>query len=367
MAASLHYSRISGIHEKFGLGVPKGYRTRTFFPLKQTMTVKKYLTFWISTLALFFLLNAKLRATEIPAAEYRSRIQDYVALLEQREGKLQSEESYWFNERFPPNLVVQDNSGDGYLVDREDFLRWIQEAENSPEGRDDFIAYQKTLLKQISLEARGKFEEKANWEECKNLLDKIYSGKEFNKLAKNKAPIWQKYLREFIAALGKWLKEHFKFLGGIQGEWIFYVGYGILLVLATILIIWIIRLFGPVGWRWRQPRLDLPTSIQTSSDKGWREWRDEADKKAQQGAFREAIRFLFISVLVQGHQKGWWLYEPEATNREHLARIAGNSDRRQPLQRLIESYELAWYGLRQPGRQEFQDCEYWAKSMEGLA
>jgi hypothetical protein len=156
-------------------------------------------------------------------------------------------------------------------------------------------------------------------------------------------------------------------LGGIQREWIFHVGYGILLVLATILIIWIIRLFGPVGWRWRQPRLDLPTSIQTSSDKGWREWRDEADKKAQQGAFREAIRFLFISVLVQGHQKGWWLYEPEATNREHLARIAGNSDRRQPLQRLIESYELAWYGLRQPGRQEFQDCEYWAKSMEGLA
>jgi len=367
MAASLLYSRISGIDERSGLGVPKGYRTRTFFPLKQTMTVKKYLTLWISALALFFLLSAKLRATEIPAAEYRSRIQDYVALLEQREGKLQSEESYWFNERFPPNLVIQDNGGDGYLLDREDFLRWIQEAENSPEGRDDFIAYQKTLLKQISSEARGKFEEKASWEECRNLLDKIYSGKEFNKLTKNKAPIWQKYLREFMAALGKWLKEHFKFLGGIQGEWIFYAGYGILLVLATILIIWIIRLFGPVGWRWRQPRLDLPTSIQTSSDKGWREWRDEADKKAQQGAFREAIRFLFISVLVQGHQKEWWLYEPEATNREHLARIAGNSDRRQPLQRLIESYELAWYGLRQPGRQEFQDCKHWAKSMEGLA
>jgi hypothetical protein len=138
-------------------------------------------------------------------------------------------------------------------------------------------------------------------------------------------------------------------------------------VLATILIIWIIRLFGPVGWRWRQPRVALPTSIQTSSEKGWREWRDEADKKAQKGAFREAIRFLFISVLLEGHQKGWWLYEPEATNKEHLARFEGDSDRREPLQRLIESYELAWYGLRQPGRQEFQDCEHWAKSMEALA
>jgi hypothetical protein len=330
------------------------------------MKAKKYFTLWISSLALFLVLSAKLWATEITPAEYRTRIQDYVALLEQREGKLQSEETYWFNKRFPPNLVVQDNSGEGFLVDREDFLRWIQKAENSPEGRDEFIAYQKTLLKQISSEAEGRFQQKANWEECRTFLDKIYSGKEFTKLAKNKPPPWQKYLREFIAALGKWLKEHCKFLGGIQGEWLFYASYGILLVLTTILVIWIIRLFGPVGWRWRRPRIDLPPSIQTSSDKGWREWRDEAEKKARQGAFREAIRFLFISVLLKGHQEGWWLYEPETTNREHLARVAGNSARREPLERLIESYELAWYGLRQPGRQEFQDCQHWAKTMEAL-
>lgn len=330
------------------------------------MKAKKYFTLWISGLALFFVLSSKLWATEIPAAEYRSRIQDFVALLEQREGKLQSEETYWFNTRFPPNLVVQDNSGEGYLVDREDFLRWIQEAENSPEGRDEFIVYQKTLLKQISSEAEGTFQQKANWEECRTLLDKIYSGKEFNKLAKNKPPPWQKHLRELLAALGKWFKEHFKFMGGIQGEWIFYASYGILLVLATILIIWIIRLFGPVGWRWRRPRVDLVTSIQTSSDKGWREWRDEAEKKAKQRAFREAIRFLFISVLLKGHQEGWWLYEPESTNREHLARVEGNSARREPLQKLVESYELAWYGLRQPGRQEFQDCQHLAKTMEAL-
>ena len=330
------------------------------------MKAKKYFTLWISTLALFLVLSSKLWATEIPAAEYHSRIQDYVSLLEQREGKLQSEETYWFNKRFPPNLMVRDNSGEGYLVDREDFLHWIQEAENSPEGRNEFIAYQKTLLKQISSEAKGTFQQKDNWEECRALLDEIYSGKEFNQLAKNKPPPWKKYLRELLAALGKWLREHFRFLGGIQGEWIFYASYGILLVLATILIIWIIRLFGPVGWRWRRPRLDLPNSIQTSSDKGWREWRDEAEKKARQGAFREAIRFLFISVLLKGHQEGWWLYEPEATNREHLARVERNSARREPLQKLVESYELAWYGLRQPGRQEFKDCQHLAKTMEAL-
>ena len=331
------------------------------------MTAQKQLTLWILSFTLFLFVSSRSWATEIPAADYRSRIQDYVALLEQREGKLQSEESYWFNEAFPPDLVVQDVTGEGYLIDREDSLRWIQDAEDSPEGRDGLVAYEKTLLNQISWEAKGTFQERGGWEEYRTILDQIYTGKEFSKLAQKKTPPWQKYLREFFAALGKWFEEHLKFLGGIQGDWIFFATYSTLLVLATILIIWIMRLFGPVGWRWRQPRATLPTSSQAPSEKGWREWREEADKKAQQGAFREAIRFLFIAVLLEGHQKGWWLYEPEATNREHLARVETTGDRREPLQKLIESYELAWYGLRQPGRQEFQDCEHWAQRMEALA
>ena len=331
------------------------------------MTAQKHLTLWILSLGLFLFLSSRGWATEIPAAEYLSKIQDYVALLEQSEGKLQSEEIHEFNQRFPPDLVVRDLEGEGYLIDRDDFLRWIQKAEDSPEGRDELVAYLKTLLNQISWEANGRLREEGSWEQCRTLLDRIYEGKEFSKLVKQRTPAWQKYLRELFAALRTWLDEHLKFMGGIKGRWIFFTTYLTLLVLATILIIRIIRLLGPVGWRWRRPRAAVPTSNQSSSEKGWREWRDQADKKAQQGAFREAIRFLFISVLVEGQQKGWWLYEPEATNREHLARVETASERREPLQRLIESYELAWYGLRQPGRQEFQECKHLAQRMEALA
>lgn len=331
------------------------------------MAAQKQLTLWILSLTLFLLLSSKGWATEISAADYRSKIQDFIALLEQREGKLQSEESQEFNQRFPPDLVVQDLAGEGYLIDREDFLPWIQKAEDSPEGRDELVAYLKTLLNQISWEPKGRFQKEGSWEKCRTLLDRIYEGKEFSKLVSQRTPPWQKYLREFFSALRTWLDEHLKILGGIKGRWLFFATYLTLLVLATILIIRIIRLFGPVGWRWRRSRVALPTSRQSPSEKGWREWRDQADKRAQQGAFREAIRFLFISVLVEGQQKGWWLYEPEATNREHLARVETTGDRREPLQKLIESYELAWYGLRQPGRQEFQDCEHWAQRMEALA
>lgn len=328
------------------------------------MTAQKQVTLSVSSLALFLFLGARVWATEIPAPDYRSRVQDYVELLEQKEGKLHSEESRWFNSRFPPHLVVRDVAGESYLIDREDFLHWLQAAEVSPEGRDELIAYQDTLLKQISREAGRRFQEKANWQKCRALLDQIYTGKGFSKLVKKTTPPWRKFLREFLAAMAKWLGEHVKFLCGIKGKWLFFASYLTLLVLASTLIIWIIRLLGPVGWRWPQPRVALPAPSQSSTKKSWREWRDEANKKAQQGAFREAIRFLFISVLLEGQQKGWWVYEPEATNREHLAQVETTSTKREPLQKLIESYELAWYGLRQPGRQEFQECEQLAQRME---
>ena len=77
------------------------------------MTAQKQLTLWILSLALVLFLSSKSRATEIPAAEYRSKLQDFIALLEQREGKLQSEERHEFNQGFPPDLVVQDLAGEG--------------------------------------------------------------------------------------------------------------------------------------------------------------------------------------------------------------------------------------------------------------
>jgi hypothetical protein len=156
-------------------------------------------------------------------------------------------------------------------------------------------------------------------------------------------------------------------LGGIHGKWIVFLTYGVVLILGGIVIIWIIRSFGPVAWRRKRPKSIPPPGTESLPEKGWWAWREEAHKKAEQGAFREAIRFLFISVLVEGHQKGWWIYEPEATNREHLARVEDHRHRHEALQKLTELYELAWYGLTQPGKEAFLDCEKWTQRLEASA
>jgi hypothetical protein len=96
----------------------------------------------------------------------------------------------------------------------------------------------------------------------------------------------------------------------------------------------------------------------------WRTWRKQAVEKASGGAFREAVRFFFVSVLLQGHHHGWWMYNPEATNREHLARVGGPPDRLDALKQLIALYEKVWYGQEEAGQESFHRCTEWLRQME---
>jgi hypothetical protein len=320
----------------------------------------------LSLVLLCFLLTggSKVWAESISVAEYRLRIQESLAHLKEGEGQIGPEEISWFGESFPSDLVVEDSTGEQFLVDRKDLFRWAKDAEDSPQGRKRLAAYQQALLQEISRWTGETLSEASGWGEYRNLLDEVYRGKEFRYLKKREDPAWRQYIARLLEDFGRWLQDHLGFLGTMRTGWIVYVAYGIVLVLGAVLIIWISRLFGPVGWRWKYASAPPPPSTKTSPERNWQSWREEAKKKAQEGAFREAIRSLFISVLMEGHQKGWWVYEPEATNREHLARVEGQSERREVLQSLIDRYELAWYGLRQPGREEFQDCERWVKRLE---
>jgi hypothetical protein len=304
------------------------------------------------------------QAVQIPLSEYHLRIQSSIERAEENEGKIQAEESSRFQQMFPPDLVVQDSTGDFYPVDMQDFFRWLEKAEETAQGRDRFLSHQRALFQQISWDNSGFFRGQGSWGECRTLLDNLYRGPEFRNLVKKETPPWKRHLHRFLEGLGRWLEDHLQVLGGTEGKWIFYLAYGGMLMLGGILIIWIIRSFGLVAWRWKRPQSIHPPALESLPEKGWWAWREEAHKKAEQGAFREAIRFLFISVLVEGHQKGWWIYKPEATNREHLARMEGHSQRRAPLQKLMQRYELAWYGLQQPGKEDFLACEKWTQRME---
>ena len=252
------------------------------------MRIKRSAIAVIWSLVLLCLLltgGSKAWAESISVAEYRLRIQESLAHLEEGEGLIGPEEISWFRESFPPDLVVQDPGGEPFLVDRKDLFRWAKDAEDSPQGRERLAAYQRALLQEISRWTGETFSEVSRWDEYRTLLDEVYRGKEFKYLRKREDPAWRQYIARLIEDFGRWLRDHLGFLDTMRAGWIVYVAYGIVLVLGAILMIWIISLFGPVGWRWKHASAPPPSATKTSPERSWQSWREEAKKKAQGGGF----------------------------------------------------------------------------------
>jgi hypothetical protein len=335
-----------------------------------TMGFKKLFKALTSGLVLILLLltvSAIGWADAISLSEYQGRIQESVERLERNEGTLLPEEISWIRKTFPPDLMVADMEEQPVPVDRQEIRRWTDEVENFPQARERLVAYLKATSRQISMEEQGIINDGPDWQESRALLDEVYAAKEFRHLAKRKDPAWKMFVLRVLEAVGNWLKEHLGALEGISFQWVRYLAWGTVLLLGAVILAWIIALFGPVDWGWKPSRARPAQQRETPPERDWRALRKQAYDRASQGSFREAIRYIFLSVLVEGDRKGWWIYQPETTNREHLSRLSNQVERYEPLQMLIERYERAWYGLGKPGKEEFEACEKLANRVEAAA
>jgi len=78
-----------------------------------------------------------------------------------------------------------------------------------------------------------------------------------------------------------------------------------------------------------------------------------ADARVRAGDLRGASQALFQWTLLGLHRAGRLEYDPALTNREHLARLRADAEVRAAFERLSLQFELAWYALRPPAREEF--------------
>jgi len=261
--------------------------------------------------------------------DYRTRIQEVIKHLKSGEGDIRPDETSWLEGKFPPELKVRWKNGDIIPVDRKSLLPGNRKAHGGIQDRDRLITHFEALLGQISMEDGDPSFNGPDWEQGRTLLDEVYRDSRFRHLRKAPEPPWKALVERFFKALGTWLKEHLSTLGPISGKWIEYPVYGFILLLCGILIVLLIRSFRSLGRHRKQTDIDSGPSIMLP-ERDWTSWREDAHKKALEGSFREAIRSLFVSVLM-GH------------------------------------YEKAWYGLGKPGKQEYRDCEEWVRQMEALA
>jgi hypothetical protein len=85
-----------------------------------------------------------------------------------------------------------------------------------------------------------------------------------------------------------------------------------------------------------------------------------ADELAAAGNLREALRYLFLSTMLQLQAHGLVELRPGMTNREYLRTLAASrplpEESGQALQRLIDTFDAVWYGHREIGTAEYRSA-----------
>lgn len=85
-----------------------------------------------------------------------------------------------------------------------------------------------------------------------------------------------------------------------------------------------------------------------------RQARQMATTMAATGAYREAVRHLYLSLLLKLEEEGIVPRDRTKTNRELLAQATADPILRQHLQSVIETFERVWYGEWEPDAATFQ-------------
>lgn len=83
------------------------------------------------------------------------------------------------------------------------------------------------------------------------------------------------------------------------------------------------------------------------------EAREQASAQAQGGAYRQAVRTLFLSALLHLRENGLLQHVENQTNREVLASLPPHSPARPHLEPVVDTFDRVWYGIREPDEQTF--------------
>ncbi|MFB6271570.1 MAG: DUF4129 domain-containing protein [Salinibacter sp.] len=93
----------------------------------------------------------------------------------------------------------------------------------------------------------------------------------------------------------------------------------------------------------------------------------EAERHAEAGRYREAVRLLYRDLLQSLHQAGLIEYEQGRTNWEYLrhVRAQGHDELRSLLQTLTQLFEASWYGRASLTAEDYQRARRLAADIRG--
>lgn len=87
------------------------------------------------------------------------------------------------------------------------------------------------------------------------------------------------------------------------------------------------------------------------------EARQQAARLAQLGNYRQAVRQLYLSALLQLEDSGFLNKDRSLTNREYVAQVAHIPPIYIRFRPVVETFDAVWYGIREPDHEAFHRYE----------
>src|SRR5579883_51035 len=160
---------------------------------------------------------------------------------------------------------------------------------------------------------------------------------------------------------GSWLWRQFvafmEWLGGLYTHnpflfWVFLAGCVLILLVVVIFIIYYLRTIFTVGGRKRSTaQAETEHRIRLSVA-----YREESDRRAAEGDYTEAVRYLFLSLVYRLDERGRVSFHKEYTNREYLELVGERLHVRAALRVLVDTLDDHWYAQRPCGRAQYEEC-----------
>jgi hypothetical protein len=176
-------------------------------------------------------------------------------------------------------------------------------------------------------------------------LNEILNSKEF-RVEEAKPPWWY----ELIERLFSFLPEEVGWLGTVL-EWLFYAVMIIAIVVVSVILA---KRFGKLPSFARNH--DVPMETQSRID-------DEAVKMqayefARAGDYRQAIRYLYLSLLLYLDKAGLLTYDMSKTDAEYVSEAHRSMGDEAPrFKSLTLFFERKWYGMEESSPGDFRQCE----------
>jgi Domain of unknown function (DUF4129) len=184
------------------------------------------------------------------------------------------------------------------------------------------------------------------WAKDKERLNEILSSEEFNRQSDEGEGWIEKAVNFFLDLIAR-LFQVSEIPTGAAGT----VSTSILIVTVIGLLVFIYWLIRKMVWQKKQER---PLLVSGEKIRSHRDYLNSARQLGQQAEWREAVRHLFLALLVYFQWKTWIRIEQWKTNWEYADEIAYNQPEAQDLfRRHARSFEQVWYGQEEIDEQLF--------------